>query len=372
MNSFDQSTTENSWHVTTKGNLSDFLNSFSASTEPIAHKIFSDREQDISALPASVAALYDEARRLIYGGKKLRGALVTLGFIIAKGSPHLQQRILEVSIGYELLHNSFLVHDDVMDRGRIRRNQPASWVKFAGSSASPDEHYGMSQAINLGDMMAFWLVPLVANPGFPVTHISRALSLISRCIETTVIGQALDIDPSVSITDPSDEHILTIARNKTALYSIVVPLQLGAILGGLPEGSPVFTSIRDFGIPLGMAFQFQDDILGLYGTEEELGKSVTSDLVEGKKTIFFWELYHRLSEEDKQRFRSLWGNPGVTEADFEWTKDIGKTSGALDIMIQRNNSLVAQASAVLPQISDEPSIRGLMLELADFVVQRTY
>ena len=316
--------------------------------------------------------MFNEARRLISAGKKVRGALVALGFIIAGGSPSLRHRVLEVSIGYEFLHNAFLVHDDIMDQGQVRRNHPSAWVTFTRSSPSADSHYGISQAINLGDMMAYWLPPLVAHSDFPGTRISEAVQLIATCVQNTVIGQVLDIDPDVTITEPSDDLLILLARNKTALYSFVVPLQLGAILGGMPTGSPIFASMYDFALPLGIAFQFQDDILGLYGSEEELGKSVTSDLTEGKKTVLFWELYHRLREKDKQHFESLWGNPAITDSDLDWTRTMGRTSGALDAIVQRNHTLVAQARTVAYQISSEPALRHLLLEIADFVAQRAY
>src|SRR5690606_34006077 len=105
------------------------------------------------------------------------------------------------------------------------------------------------------------------------------------------------------------------ARFKTASYSFIYPLLTGAVLASAP--ATAFERMRNYGKHLGIAYQLSDDLLGLYGDEESIGKPVISDLREGKKTHLFYLIQQLSSDADQDYFNRVWGNPAVTMEDVE-------------------------------------------------------
>ncbi len=175
------------------------------------------------------------------GGKKIRGALINLGYQIAGGG---SQSILDVAAAYEIFHSSILVHDDIIDQSIERRGLP-SLYQALGSN-----HYGVSQAICLADAGFFLATRIISEAKFPDQKKNKALILFSKTMLDTALGQMLDIEKG----DP-----LIIMKFKTAQYTISSPLQLGALLAGADE--KLVRKLGEFGESLGIAFQIRDDIL---------------------------------------------------------------------------------------------------------------
>lgn len=365
------------WLIPEDGDLNSYWKAYLALAQPAANSILEQRRKDVPVGNRPVELAFQEAEKLVRGGKKLRGALIALGFSIARGDAELRQAVVDASIGYEFLHNALLIHDDIMDRALVRRNDPTAWKAFATSFNEKGgnhkaDHYGVAQAINLGDMTAYWLPSLVAQKDFQAERVVEAIRIISHAVQTTVIGQMLDIDPEVTILLPSDEKIMEIIRYKTAVYTILAPLQIGAVLGGMRPCTPEYQAIERFGVPVGMAYQLHDDVLGVYGTEADLGKSVTSDLSEGKKTLLFWELHYRLDREGRRRFLSAFGNQDVRQEEIEWVRNKGRETGALMAVQQRAEELIGQAKAAMRQITHDERAQRLLEAVADFVILRKF
>jgi len=198
------------------------------------------------------------------------------------------------------------------------------------------------------------------------------LRVLRDIVQTTLLGQTLDIDPGISLAKLTYGYVDAIARCKTAVYTIVGPLQIGTALAGASDYLDRFDAITRFGIPIGMAFQYQDDVLGMYGSEEEFGKSVSSDLSEAKKTALFLEVYRRLRGSDRKRFVRLWGGVTISERDIDWVRTVGRETGALEAVQSRARGFVKAAKKVIPTISHEQHFQDLLTELASFVVERTY
>src|SRR3989344_8466875 len=122
----------------------------------------------------------------------------------------------------------------------------------------------------------------VTESDFPPARLILALNKMHAVANATVVGQVLDvIAPLRGVV--SEEAVLRIHRLKTARYTFEGPLQLGMLLAGAVEDK--VEAISRYAIPVGIAFQIKDDLLGIFGSEMELGKAVTSDLEEGKETI---------------------------------------------------------------------------------------
>lgn len=204
------------------------------------------------------------------GGKRIRGSLVALGYQLARHLPGEQRRHLEgeeaifkVAAAYEIMHTAILVHDDIIDKSLLRRDRPSLHQALGGN------HYGISQAISLGDYGFFLAFKIIAEASFPQDDKIQALKLFSKVMMDTTWGEMLDLEK----TDP-----LTIMKLKTARYSVAGPLELGAVLAG--AGEKLLGRLGRLGENLGIAFQIRDDILdsetdylgGIDSAEKEMEK----------------------------------------------------------------------------------------------------
>ncbi len=202
-------------------------------------------------------------------GKQIRPLLVLLACEAAGGS---WEKALPAAAAVELIHNFSLIHDDIEDDGEIRRGRPTVW-----------KVWGEAQAINTGDaVFALAYASLVNLAETTSGEIALKVGKIfhQTCLRLTQ-GQHLDI----SFEDQENvelESYWQMVGGKTAAL-LAFSLEAGAICAGAtPE---VQSKYRDFGHYLGLAFQVQDDILGIWGAEEQIGKSITGDLVTRKKTL---------------------------------------------------------------------------------------
>lgn len=176
---------------------------------------------------------------------------------------------LPAAAAVELMHNFSLLHDDIQDNSPKRRGRPTAWVKW-----------GMPLAINAGGAL-FVLsnqAMLDLMPSYPAqTVLQTAVILNDACLDLTR-GQFLDISYEQRSDLTLDDYWPMIAGKTASLLAACC--QIGAILGNADSATQ--QAYRSFGHDLGLAFQVQDDILGIWGDETATGKSIASDLVEEK------------------------------------------------------------------------------------------
>jgi geranylgeranyl diphosphate synthase, type II len=183
--------------------------------------------------------------------------------------------ILPVAVAIELLHNAFLVHDDIVDGSERRRGRPTL----------PAE-YGIGLALNAGDALAVLSNQILRRHTSRMEGAlaERLLSEFDAMALRTLEGQATELGwrhERVQALEPED--YLHLIMQKTCWYTTVHPLRVGALIGG--RGAADLRPMVRFGFYLGAAFQIQDDLLNLLGTEKEYGKEIDGDLYEGKRTL---------------------------------------------------------------------------------------
>lgn len=307
-------------------------------------------------------------------GKRLRPALVELGYR-ASGMPTTSD-ILQPGIGVELLHGFFLVHDDVIDRSDLRRNRPTVHRVFAnqcatalaGLNPAEREHFAHSMAILIGDLACSMAYESLITSAFAPERIIAALHHMHRMMDATVIGEGLDILLPHRQTVTQDD-ILTVHRLKTALYTIVCPLQLGMTLGGATEDYVRMAEL--YGISVGIAFQIQDDYLGLFGDEREVGKPVTSDVTEGKKTLLTVFALEHATAAGRDRLHQLLGKASITADELDDVRAIVRASGAVAFSDQTARQYVDQGTAALATADIPDDVRTILYAIAEYIVQRT-
>src|ERR1051325_956212 len=211
-------------------------------------------------------------------GKRIRPVLVLLCSAAynsassgALGGVNTWHSALPAAAAVELVHNFSLVHDDIQDNSDKRRGRPTTWVKW-----------GAPMAINVGDALFVIsnqaIIDLKEN--YPAEVVVRSAEILNNtCLDLTR-GQFLDMSYEERLDLGEDDYWPMVAGKTAALLSACC--HIGALLGGANESAQ--EAYRSFGHYLGLAFQAQDDILGVWGDEVLTGKSAASDLIEGKKS----------------------------------------------------------------------------------------
>ena len=220
------------------------------------------------------------------GGKRFRPALVVGAYGAYGGADrHL---VAPVAAAVELLHTAFVVHDDVIDGDHTRRGRPnlsgaaAQRAREAGADVAHVRSYADTAGILGGDLALAGAFGTVARCAAPPATIGRLLDLLDEAVHASAAGELADVGLSTGLGSVSLGEVLTMAELKTAVYSFVLPLQVGAVLAGAAE--PVVQQLGEVGRSVGISFQLQDDIVGVFGDEEQTGKSRLTDLREGRQT----------------------------------------------------------------------------------------
>jgi len=310
------------------------------------------------------------------GGKKVRGALVLLGYQCAGGDD--LATVMRSSVAYELIHSAFLIHDDIMDRSKTRRNLETAHVAFEHLGkmvgAENPEQFGVSMAINTGDIAPAIAYNVVCAEPIPPQRIVAGMMHLNTVIINTVLGQFLDVATFVD-QNPAEEEILKIHELKTAIYTVSGALQFGAVLAGAketPDGLATFEGLARFGIPVGIAFQIQDDYLGMFSTEDELGKSVTSDLEERKNTLLFLHTLAEGTDEQQERLKRALGQHDLPQDEVDAVKAAIRDSGAGEYSATRARELVGVGKTHAGSITQDERLSTLLRALGDFVISRGF
>ena len=232
------------------------------------------------------------------GGKRMRGMLVLVGYAMCGGTD--QQMIVRAATALEMVHAHLLILDDIQDRSTVRRGKPTvhemlrTYHKehhLAGRAA----HTGVSLALNAviaGQQAAYMLL---AGLNVEAELKIKALGILNQAVMVTAHGQTQDIMQEVT-GQASHDDIYHTMEWKTAYYSVLNPLCVGMVLAG--AGCEDTDAIRDYALHTGMAFQISDDIMGVFGTQEQMGKSPMDDIREGKQTLL---VAHALEKADPGR-----------------------------------------------------------------------
>ncbi len=348
----------------------EFVKEYRAKVEEELRVFFKNKRRMLNHW-TSVEALNAIEEYTLRGGKRLRAILMILGYKMYGGND--EKAIIQASSSLELIQSYLLIHDDIMDESELRRGKKTVHKIYEGIHLSQGfggnpRRFGESMALILGDLANVYAVEILSSSKFPDDLKIMAINKLNEVIEYTGYGQIIDIYSSM-LEDFGEEDLLLLHKYKTARYTVEAPLVLGAILAGKSEEA----KIRDFAIPIGIAFQLQDDILGLFGDEKQIGKPVTSDLAEGKKTLLILKALEKGNEEDREIILSALGNPAVTYEQLKDVREIVRKTGSLDYSINLARKLVNQGKGALSKLNvEEEEYRTILKELADYLINRKF
>ena len=303
---------------------------------------------------------------LLAGGKRLRPAFCYWGWRGAGGGDCPE--ILAAAAALELLHASALVHDDVMDASDTRRGQPSVHRQFAATHTSrrwrgSAQAFGTGAAILLGDLLLCWTDEMFRSSGLPAGALARGLPVLDRMRTEVMAGQYLDMLAQAA-GDASVESALRVAEHKSAKYTVERPLHLGAAMAGPDSPDEVTAAFSAYGLPLGVAFQLRDDVLGVFGDPAQTGKPAGDDVREGKRTVLLAITLARADTRQAAVISRRLGDPLLDPAGTAEVRTVITETGALAECEQMINRNVARALGALKRAPITAEARDALAELA--------
>jgi len=304
------------------------------------------------------------------GGKRLRPAFAYWGFRGAGGMD--SDEVIGAVAALEFVQASALIHDDVMDASDTRRGEPAVHRRFAtmhadhGWEGNP-EAFGAGSAILLGDLCLAWSDELLRCSGLDTGALLRARPVFDLMRTEVIAGQYLDVHAQVT-ADSSLHRATTVARYKSAKYTVERPLLLGAaIADSTVEISSAYSA---YGLPLGEAFQLRDDVLGVFGDPAVTGKPAGDDLREGKRTYLVAAAAAAADPTTAAQLRESLGDPDLDEFGVNRLREIIVGTGALERTERRIANLTAAALTALNRISLADEAAEMLTDLARAATRR--
>lgn len=277
------------------------------------------------------------------GGKRMRPALLML---MAKALGYDGTAHRELGATIEMLHTATLMHDDVVDKGMMRRGRPTA-----------NARWGNSVAVLVGDFMytrSFEMMIRIGN--------LRVMEALASAANTLSEGEVIQMknahDPSVD-----EPRYLKVIERKTSVLFAAAAKMASALAGASEEAEK---ALVDYTMALGNAFQIADDILDYSGNPSESGKQIGADFAEGKVTLPVIYAMQAVGAEDKAFIEEAIRHG---QGDFEKISHIIQTSGALEKCKQRAALELEKGKKALTPIA--PSIfKNSLIELLSFVVER--
>lgn len=316
------------------------------------NELYRPIQRDLDAVRASIAELWADALRFVYGerlpklplgGKMLRPAMALLsaGALGAKDT----SRFVRLATAMELLHLAALAHDDVIDSADLRHGMRSLNAMWDNHTAVLGGDYLVARAI---DILGSYNSCLV---------ITNAINSVREMAEGELthfgLGQA----------HYSQEACISLARQKTASLFAVSCTTPACLIEGAPR-----PDLHAYGLAIGVAFQLIDDLLDLTRDEEALGKPAFGDIVEGKKTLPIIFLRESLDVAGRARLDRMQGKP-LSEADRAWVTDAIETSGAREQTEAIAREYIDEARNALATLPASPH-RESMLGIAEFILVR--
>ncbi len=310
------------------------------------------------------------------GGKRLRAALIRWCCAAVGGDP---ESAAPAMLAVELYHNWTLVHDDIIDGDETRRGRPACQVLLAtagrerlGLEPEAAAAFGRHQAMLAGDIQHGWAVAALLRTPQPAVALALAAKLCGELTPALISGEALDVEFACRAAVPAAEieHMNRLKTGALLEFAATAGAMIG--LGTVDTGAPQVQTLASFAADCGLAFQLQDDILGVFGDQARLGKPIGADLREKKQTMLIAKALELIPADRRGPLLAAWGNRGLDAAGLAAARREIEACGALGLTMDRIRELAAAAHAALDAGLPPGPWRRLLHDWADFVTQRDH
>jgi geranylgeranyl diphosphate synthase type I len=348
---------------------------------------------DFEAISADLIPVVDYTQSLLQGGKRFRALFCYWAWraCLSDSAYHQseqeiqesEQAIAGIAASLEMFHAAALVHDDLLDQSDTRRGAPAIHKRFETlhkekSWAGAPERFGVAGSVLVGDLMLGWSSEIFGNallhsPNREIESACRDEFSLMRV--EVMAGQYLDVlEENAAATRPVSEGVgraEKVILYKTAKYSIEAPLRIGAAFAGADPAK--LNQFTQFGIPLGIAFQLRDDILGVFGDPSVTGKPAGDDLREGKRTVLLALTLEALTERSPsmaESFEELLTSRELDAHQIAFMQKLIQESGALEKTERMIVELGDRSLETLEAANLEESAKATLKALALKVISR--
>jgi geranylgeranyl diphosphate synthase type I len=255
----------------------------------------------------------------------------------------------KLSLAYEIFQTAILIHDDIIDNDNLRRGRDtihyANYKKYKSFNEIDAKKTSESIGICIGDYGFFKVNEIIIKNYKDNPNFIKLFNYYNDIVLKTVEGELIDVILSfegkyIKENKNIEENIMLVYKLKTAFYTIIGPLSLGLILGGIDDEK--LEDVKIFGEKIGVAFQIQDDILGIYS---DMGKVIGSDIKEFKQTILY--SYTCKNEKYREELLKYYGKEDINEVEINETRRIFKESGAYEYAYNLMNKLYNESIEIV-------------------------
>lgn len=278
------------------------------------------------------------------GGKRLRPALCILGYKVCGGTD--SDQAVKVGSAFEIIHSATLIHDDINDQGEMRRGRKAL-----------HKEYTVSKAIIAGDFMFAMGFRLLA---------AAAPQIVEYIVEASAsmgAGEFVQKDFEHASTVTEDDYIRIITGKTAKLFE--ASMKSGVAIAN--ADAEIMEALGNYAYLIGLAFQIMDDTLDVVGDTSKTGKSVGTDLIEGKPTLPV--IYAMEDAVNGAKIKEIFERPSVTMDDVSEAIDLIRSTDAVDRCIEKASLFASEAKKNLAGIPDS-IYRESLMDLADYVIRR--
>lgn len=344
-----------------------FLHTYKEAVTHIEHEIAQSNTYLTQTFPMHDPFYQELARFTANGGKRFRPALslvVARSFGQNKVTPH---------IALETFHKYLLVHDDIIDQDTMRYGAPTVHAKMSErhTDAASSKHFGTSLGIIGGDLLAAATHKIILKADLSADIKIALDTLIVQAVEDVSWGWydqfLMDYLP-LNSTELNFERIETSIIWVTGKYSIKLPLLFGYAMA---EHTPP-EELSLFADTLGALYQTGDDVIGLFGSEKETGKSNYGDIIQGKKTIPMWFTYASATAVDKATLVSIVGKKDASASEIDEVRAIIKRSGGLAQTETLMHEYRQRCLGLLEEIDMTSDLKCFFKGFIEFIEKRDY
>lgn len=319
------------------------------------YKKFSDNKLNTEVVDYVVSLIKD-------GGKRVRPYMAFLAYSTEEGLN--QEEIFRTGIGLELFHAFALIHDDFIDKGLERHSKDTTHIhlqKFVDDYPRGDKkHIAESAAVLAGDLIFSWSHEVIAS-----LNNKEVQEIFFRMIEEVVAGQIIDVSFMLQ-QEVEMKEIFKKNEYKTALYSFVNPMLIGATLTGKKIDKNFY---QNLGLLLGQAFQIQDDLLDIVGDPVQTGKKRFLDIEDGQHTILTQYIFENSSENDLNIFKAMFGKE-VDEYSLQVLLKLFKESGATEYANKEITVHLSEANKIILESKINTEMKNIWISFISALSKR--
>lgn len=331
-------------------------------------EIIQEKKEDYDNRIGIEIDVFDTLENFSTKGKMIRGSLFL--FSAETYGKKIDEKLLNIACSLELMHSALLIHDDIMDNDELRRGDKTVFAQYRDLAyklkLKNPEHFGISMGIVVGDI-ALFIAEEVATYS-DETYLKKLLHFYTKELRLVGIGQLLDYSFGAKDLEVESEDIRKMYINKSARYSFSLPLGLGAISAGVSNEQ--IKIIEKLGEKIGLIFQLIDDDIGMFGTEEEIGKSIGSDIRENKKTFMRSLLIENSDENTKKIINNIFGKNEISNEEIETVRTLIKKFGVKDKIYELIDGLYKESFELVKLLRIDDKYKKIYLQLLDYNLNR--